>query len=965
LDDDRFIYFNEDWSVQDPFKVSLTNNDCAPNLLEQVDCKKTLWYPEIAYPCISTKVVSGGNKLPGKYSYLFSFATYDGTPLGTYKALTQGTSIFRRGKTDSNKSINVTISNITTTSRYRYYNLVAAQTVKGATTYKLVGTYSVNQTTVIDSDNTGTAISLQEILTQYPYYMNSGDVTISNNILFKTNVREYPKMNLQNIISQIKLKWVTTVLKEGDYAKPEISEDYRSFLRDEIYPLGFEFVTTNGETIASGVLVGRAAQPGDLNPITNADVVKEDSCDVLNKPYWKVYNTATREFRDSRTPETIYNTCSIGDTIYERGEFAYWESTEVYPNNPFVWGNLCGKPIRHFKFPDHIQTLHHSTTTGSVNYIFPLGVEVQTDIDQLLNNSVSNGAITQEQRNRIAGWRLIRGNRINNRSVIAKGLLYHVWEYERQSLDPNFGVCTTNGIISGVNTIIDSSIWVNTGGTYCLNGNLYQNQTDQFGATRVNLVTTADPSCVEVIVNNADADGDGIANTTDPDDDNDGILDVVDNRPLDTDNDGIDNVSDSDDDGDDILDVLEAPGQALDTDNDGTPNNLDADDDNDGTSDLIEQGTLAIGTLLPDADFDGRPDLLDVVVTVPPELGVGAIRWDLWHENINTTNSLNPQIYHDRVPFFGQELSPTSVLISGASQSIIDQEIAYAKNAGLSFFAFYWYERFTSQNVTSPGNYFYARELFKTSTSPDKAFVKAAYILSRNIINDSHWNNVNSTILTQIGADMLRSDYHKVTIDGVVRPLLFYHASDGNDTIQPYQRANLVTAYRMGNPTAPEPYIVNMIETGAAQALASLSSDKAQAMSNYNTGGNASTSHTFASIVEDELVTWNRYNDANCKVVPIVSVGFDRRPRIDNPVPWESPTNTDWTAMGTPSEIASHLQTAVNFVRDNPVNCESKTIIIYAWNEHDEGGFICPTIIPGTSNINTAVLDAIKNVLIT
>jgi hypothetical protein len=492
LDDDRFIYFNEDWSVQDPFKVSLTNNDCAPNLLEQVDCKKTLWYPEIAYPCISTKVVSGGNKLPGKYSYLFSFATYDGTPLGTYKALTQGTSIFRRGKTDSNKSINVTISNITTTSRYRYYNLVAAQTVKGATTYKLVGTYSVNQTTVIDSDNTGTAISLQEILTQYPYYMNSGDVTISNNILFKTNVREYPKMNLQNIISQIKLKWVTTVLKEGDYAKPEVSEDYRSFLRDEIYPLGFEFVTTNGETIASGVLVGRAAQPGDLNPITNADVVKEDSCDVLNKPYWKVYNTATREFRDSRTPETIYNTCSIGDTIYERGEFAYWESTEVYPNNPFVWGNLCGKPIRHFKFPDHIQTLHHSTTTGSANYIFPLGVEVQTDIDQLLNNSVSNGAITLEQRNRIAGWRLIRGNRINNRSVIAKGLLYHVWEYERQSLDPNFGVCTPN---SGVNTIIDSSIWVNTGGTYCLNGNLYQNQTDQFGATRVNLVAANDPSC--------------------------------------------------------------------------------------------------------------------------------------------------------------------------------------------------------------------------------------------------------------------------------------------------------------------------------------------------------------------------------------------------------------------------------------------------------------------------------------
>jgi hypothetical protein len=114
--------------------------------------------------------------------------------------------------------------------------------------------------------------------------------------------------------------------------------------------------------------------------------------------------------------------------------------------------------------------------------------------------------------------------------------------------------------------------------------------------------------------NLVDTDGDGIDNNIDPDDDNDGILDTEDPKPLDTDNDGIDNVTDTDDDGDGILDTAELVGKVLDTDNDGSPNNLDADDDNDGVPDSIEQGTKDLVTgkySLPDADGDGLPDLID------------------------------------------------------------------------------------------------------------------------------------------------------------------------------------------------------------------------------------------------------------------------------------------------------------------------------------------------------------------
>jgi hypothetical protein len=94
----------------------------------------------------------------------------------------------------------------------------------------------------------------------------------------------------------------------------------------------------------------------------------------------------------------------------------------------------------------------------------------------------------------------------------------------------------------------------------------------------------------------ADAEGDRIGDTCDPDDDNDGILDGDDllsqssggtDLSADTDNDAIPNGNDSDDDADGIPDARDR--HPLDTDNNWIPNNLDTDDDGDGYSDATEQ----------------------------------------------------------------------------------------------------------------------------------------------------------------------------------------------------------------------------------------------------------------------------------------------------------------------------------------------------------------------------------------
>ena len=46
----------------------------------------------------------------------------------------------------------------------------------------------------------------------------------------------------------------------------------------------------------------------------------------------------------------------------------------------------------------------------------------------------------------------------------------------------------------------------------------------------------------------------------------------------------------------------------------------------------------------------------------------------------------------------------------------------------------------------------------------------------------------------------------------------------------------------------------------------------------------------------------------------------------------------------------------------NPEVCPARTVIIYAWNEHDEGGWLCPTWSPD-GRPDRRRLEAIRKVL--
>jgi len=145
-------------------------------------------------------------------------------------------------------------------------------------------------------------------------------------------------------------------------------------------------------------------------------------------------------YRQYQLPES---NCEF--TNYEVGEFAYWESkTKVYPKSTYidasgneqsVWGELCGLPIRHFKFPDNYVSPFQDfnqlgSSPGRLSNIYPIGFNVDTEqVKSWLLWAVSEGLITDDERKSITGYKLVRGNRVGNKSIAAKGLLYDMWKY--------------------------------------------------------------------------------------------------------------------------------------------------------------------------------------------------------------------------------------------------------------------------------------------------------------------------------------------------------------------------------------------------------------------------------------------------------------------------------------------------------------------------------------------------------
>jgi hypothetical protein len=459
LNQRRYLYFdyengnqNDNLVINQDFKVITGYEDepCSiPIYSDELDCNKLSYHPNYSIPCVDTDIVTGGSLQAGIYQFFTGYSDIKANVLTDITPASHPIPIFTKDITvetnyKTNNAISIKLSNVETSGVYSYFNLIVAETVDNFTTFKLVGTYPVNKKSIIYTGQEGDLKKLtpDEIFGKRAYYKNASGITDANNILFFSDLEEFSKPNFQRVANNVELFWKTVAVPENVYRNPLFTFNFKGYQRDEVYPLGLVFVKTTGEEVGPFHIPGPSKTKFfntyginvDLT-VSNNDVLEDTSCNnITRNKRWQVYNTG----KLIGTPHEATPTCNTNST-WEWGEFAYWESLKTYPNNPEVWGDLCGQPIRYHKFPDSNVTHIHDGLNGTKsffdsNIIYPIGLRVnhQSVINALVQ-AVNDGIILQSEVDELAGYRIIRGNRVGNKSIVAKGLLYDMWSYDKNN----------------------------------------------------------------------------------------------------------------------------------------------------------------------------------------------------------------------------------------------------------------------------------------------------------------------------------------------------------------------------------------------------------------------------------------------------------------------------------------------------------------------------------------------------
>ena len=328
---------------------------------------------------------------------------------------------------------------------------------------------------------------------------------------------------------------------------------------------------------------------------------------------------------------------------------------------------------------------------------------------------------------------------------------------------------------------------------------------------------------------------------------------------------------------------------------------------------------------------------------------VGAIRWDAWYGDSGPVkeveHSLGQKKFHFRLPFFARVLGDDQVSINGDSPEIMDREIAFAAGAGLNYWAFVDYG--------DEGNLTIARRLYQAS--PNKRGLHFCFVEDGGRLAAS-----GSNAWPRLIKCFKDPDYQKV-LDG--RPLLFVFGTPKKMGKPQFQQLSAV-ANLAG---LKQPYLV-LMGWNPQENLKTLQALGFDAWSAYAAGGK----YSGVMLPYPQLTDWERKHywetcqRLHIPMVTPVTTGWDTRPRIERPVSWmpnivaepdmtppaqQKSLNDNVTA--TQELLSQHIRDAIAWTQANRDINSANAIILYAWNENDEGGWLIPTLnSDGSTNVS-------------
>jgi hypothetical protein len=379
----------------------------------QLDCEAIRLAALVTTPCINLAKGKVGGMLPnGSYQAVIAY-TIAGVKVTDYLGISEVQSLFSHENTSL--SLEITITSIDT--NFDEFELVILSNINNQSTAKKIGVYSTSQG-VIYLDKWSTeyeTVPVSQVVVRKESVDKTDAMYTVNDYLIRIGTTSKFKFNYQPQANNIKTSWVAVQYPADYYYKGGNNTGY---MRDEQYAFFIRWIYNTGDKSESYHIPGRSPLATDRDPIVGGDAYETVGASGVSRERWQVENTATIE-------SVVTSVLPDGGKVIATGQMGYWESEEKYPDRAFnIWGNLCGKKIRHHKMPDNTITggdviNHFGANASGINI---LGVKFD-NISHPLDNA-GNPIIS------IVGYEILRGSREGNKSVIAKGMLNNMREYD-------------------------------------------------------------------------------------------------------------------------------------------------------------------------------------------------------------------------------------------------------------------------------------------------------------------------------------------------------------------------------------------------------------------------------------------------------------------------------------------------------------------------------------------------------
>lgn len=420
----------------------------------QLDCDAIRLAPLVSNPCFTVqKGPQGGELLNGSYFVVGAYEI-NGQKVTDWSVPSNVQALFHHSGIAG--SLEIIIDEMD--ENFDDFQLVVVEIRNQKVLAKLIGTYSTRQQRIsIDIiDDRYPTVPLSEIPLRNAIIDKSDAMFRNGDYLIRTGPTSKFDFNYQPLANQINTEWVSVEYPADYYRKGGNKTNY---LRDEVYPFFIRWVYDTGDKSPSFHIPGRYETPGSpvFTPVVT-DALSDEVANNLNQR-WRVENTAV-------VTSLAQSTLSDGGIIVGRGQMAYWESSENYDDDKAevwnassdpIWGSsnpahdLCGKKIRHHRFPDNTKgpdgngswvTNHYNNGGDRIRIMAVQFNNIKAPLDNQGNPI-----------NSIVGYEILRGTREGNKSIVAKGMINNMRRNvlpggttNRAGLYPNYPYNPTTGI---------------------------------------------------------------------------------------------------------------------------------------------------------------------------------------------------------------------------------------------------------------------------------------------------------------------------------------------------------------------------------------------------------------------------------------------------------------------------------------------------------------------------------------